>query len=145
MEVCEACLEIVPYQILDVSTDNWWLENEAEYRRLYPCSEPKEFRLANNPFNSAIYVGVCSQAGVRWTHEQWGELACRRCRYYRREMIKMLCMAKGQCTKWQVEKRVPAAVRVWKKIKTVIKSVLAAGKRGIGRGLGRRGFDQLTG
>lgn len=133
MEVCEACLEIVPYQEIQRDPHFWWVENEHAFRLQNPYCESRDYRLANSPFRPANYVGVCSVAGVRWTHEQWDELACRRCRYYRREMVKTLCREKGQCKKWQVEKKVPVTVRMWKKMKTVVKSVLAVGKCGIRR------------
>lgn len=145
MEVCEACLEIVPYQVFERNTYNWWIENEADYLMGNPHSECIIFRSANCPIDPANYIGVCHEGGIRWTHEQWEELACGRCRYYRRKMNQMLCMQKAQCKKWQVEKKVPVIVSVWKKIKIVVKLALAAGKRVIRRGLGRRGFEQLTG
>lgn len=145
MEVCEACLEIVPQQFIERNTHNWWIENEADYRLRNLYSECIVLRSPTCPFDSANYVGVCSEGGIRWTHEQWEEWACRRCRYYRRQMVEMLCMQKGQCKKWQVEKKVPVMVAVWKKIKTAVKLALTAGKRGIRRGLGLRGFEQLTG
>ena len=137
LEVCEDCLEIVPYDGIRGRIQPYWLPQEVRHFEDHHGPDDLAWEgplLTTIRGNLLKGNGICAAARVRWMDELWDEKACEVCYHERRMMLRSLCKKKRKCTKWQ---RGPGkkklAVRLTGKVKATVGMMLGLMKLALGK------------